>query len=68
MPLLPIEATTTMPFLTRRSEAAAVGLPGQLLNASPMLMLSTSMSSARIRSIAAIMMSSVTEPAQPKTR
>ena len=42
--------------------------PGQLLKASPIDMLSTFMPSARMRSMAAIITSSVTEPWQPKTR
>ena len=67
-PLLPIEATTTMPASTSASEAAAVGEPGQLLNASPIDMFRMSIPSASAASMAAIITSSVTEPAQPKTR
>ena len=40
-PLLPIDATTTMPASTRLSEATASGDSGQLLKAEPMLMLRT---------------------------
>src|SRR5436853_145631 len=41
-PLLPKEATTTMPWLTRRLAATPVGDCGQV-NAAPMLMFSTCM-------------------------
>jgi hypothetical protein len=41
-PLLPIDATTTMPASTRLSAATASGDSGQLLKAEPMLMLRTS--------------------------
>jgi hypothetical protein len=66
-PLLPIEATTATPLLTRRSEACAVGYCGHWYE-EPMLMLSTCMPSARARSIAASMMSDSVEPWQPNTR
>ena len=67
-PLLPIDATTTMPASTRASDAAAVGEPGQLLNASPIDMFRMSIPSASAASMAAIITSSVTEPAHPNTR
>src|SRR4051794_28849384 len=41
-PLLPIDATTTMPASTRLSEATASGDCGQFPKAEPMLMLRTS--------------------------
>src|SRR5688500_7065543 len=67
LPLLPAEATTTTPWLTRRSAAAAVGYWGHWKD-EPMLMLSTSAPSSRMRSMAATMMSALVEPAQPNTR
>src|SRR5688572_17473289 len=66
-PLLPIEATTTMPLLTSRDAATAVGYCGHW-NAAPMLMLRMSMPSLSARSIAAIMISDVVEPLHPNTR
>jgi hypothetical protein len=65
---LPIEATTTTPLLTRRSDASAAGDSGQLSNAEPRDMFTTSMPSASARSKARMTMSSGVEPEQPNTR
>ena len=67
-PLLPIDATTTTPLSTRLSAATASGDSGQLLNAAPMLMFSTSALSFSAICIAAIITSVSVEPLQPKTR
>ncbi len=68
VPLLPIDATTTMPASTSASEPTAVGYCGHVMKAEPIDMLRTCIPSARARSIAASMMSAVVEPLQPKTR
>jgi hypothetical protein len=62
-----MEATTTMPCLTSRFAARAVGDSGHS-NGEPMLMLRTSIRSLRTRSIAAIMMSESVVPTHPNTR
>ena len=67
-PLLPIDATTTIPASTRLSEATASGDSGQLPKADPMLMLRTSAWSANASSIAWIITSVSVEPLQPNTR
>ena len=67
-PLLPIEATTTMPASTRLSAATASGDSGQLPKAEPMLMLRTSAWSASASSIAWIITSVSVAPLQPNTR
>ena len=66
-PSFPIDATTTIPWRTRRSEALAVGYSGHW-NEDPMLMFKTSAPSASVISMAASMMSEVVDPSQPKTR
>src|SRR6185295_2862699 len=67
-PLFPIDATTFTPRLASAVAAFAVGASGQLLLASPMLMFRTFIPSRPMRSIAAIMMSLLVSPSQPKTR
>src|SRR3954453_5924717 len=80
-PLLPIDATTTIPASTRLSPGTASGdwgrlraaAPppadsGQLPNADPMLMLRTSAWSANANSIAWIITSVSVDPLQPNTR
>ena len=67
-PLLPMDATTTTPFLSRTSLAFASGACGHELNASPRLMLTMSIPSARARSNARRITSSLAEPPHPKMR
>src|SRR5215217_2627003 len=67
-PSFPADATTTTPSFTRFADVFASGESAKLLNASPMLMLTTCAPSSSARSSAAMMMSSLVEPLQPKTR
>ncbi len=62
-----MDATTTIPLLTIREAASAVGYCGHWYG-EPMLILRMSMPSRYARSIAASMMSDEVEPSQPKTR
>ena len=67
-PELPAEMTMVTPASDSASAACPVGYSLHVMNGAPSDMLTTSMPSARARSMAARMISVSTEPSQPKTR